>query len=158
MQGCMCTGYRWRLANDGSWFYREMNMTSCSSIGAVARVRAGATLAAGSDAPVETRDPQPFVNMQYGVTRAVPGMPPANPRERLNVRDVVAAYTINGARAMGRAREFGSLETGKSGDFIILDQDILALADAGRPDDIGKTKVLETWFKGHKVYSAPAKP
>ena len=119
---------------------------------------AGATLAAGSDAPVETRDPQPFVNMQYGVTRAVPGMPPANPRERLNVRDVVAAYTINGARAMGRAREFGSLETGKSGDFIILDQDILALADAGRPDDIGKTKVLETWFKGHKVYSAPAKP
>ena len=119
---------------------------------------AGATLAAGSDAPVETRDPQPFVNMQFGVTRAVPGMPPANPQERLNIRDVVAAYTINGARAMGRAGEFGSLEPGTSGDFIILDQDILALADAGRPDDIGKTRVLETWFRGHKVYSAPAKP
>ena len=61
--------------------------------------KAGAILAAGSDAPVNTRDPQPFVNMQYGVTRAQPGFPPANPQEALNIRDLVDAYTIN---ALGR--------------------------------------------------------
>jgi predicted amidohydrolase YtcJ len=117
---------------------------------------AGATLVAGSDAPVNTRDPQPFVNMEIGVTRAQPGLPPANPQERLTIRDLIDAYTINGARAMGRSDEFGSLEVGKSADFIVLNQDILALADAGRPGEISKTKVLETWFKGREVYSAPA--
>ena len=114
----------------------------------------GAVLAAGSDAPVNTRDPQPFVNMQIGVTRAEPGQPPANPWERLIIRDLVDAYTHNGAQGMGRADEFGSLEGGKSADFVLLDQDILALADAGHADQIGKTKVLETWFKGRKVYTA----
>ncbi len=116
---------------------------------------AGATLAAGSDAPVNTRDPQPFVNMQIGVTRAAPGLHPANPQERLTVRDVIDAYTIHGAQAMGRASEYGSLEVGKSADFILLNQDILALADAGKPEMIGKTKVIETWFRGQKVYAAP---
>jgi predicted amidohydrolase YtcJ len=116
---------------------------------------AGGVLAAGSDAPVGTRDPQPFVNMQTGVTRAEPGLPPANPWEKLTIRDLIDAYTINGARTMGRADEFGSLEVGKSADFIVLDQDILALADAGQAEKIGRTKVLETWFKGRKVYAAP---
>jgi predicted amidohydrolase YtcJ len=116
---------------------------------------AGAVLAAGSDAPVNTRDPQPFVNIAIGATRALPGLPPANPQERLAVRDLVDAYTINGARAMGRAAEFGSIEVGKSADFIVLDRDILALADAGRAEEIAATRVLETRFKGQKVYAAP---
>jgi hypothetical protein len=117
---------------------------------------AGGILAAGSDAPVNTRDPQPFLNMQIGVTRAMPPYPPANPWERLTVRDMIDAYTINGARAMGREAEFGSLEVGKSADFILVDQDILAVADAGKPELIGNTKVLETWFRGAKVYDAKA--
>jgi predicted amidohydrolase YtcJ len=116
---------------------------------------AGAILAAGSDAPVNTRDPQPFVNMAIGVTRALPGLPPANPQERLSIRDLIDAYTINGARAMGRSEEFGSIEVGKSADLIILDRDILALADAGQPAAIAATRVLETRFEGRKVYAAP---
>jgi predicted amidohydrolase YtcJ len=115
---------------------------------------AGGVLAAGSDAPVNTRDPQPFVNMQVGVTRSEPGLPPANPWERLTIRDLIDAYTISGARAMGRETEFGSLEVGKSADFIILNQDILKLADDGHPEAIGRTKVLETWFRGKQVYIA----
>jgi predicted amidohydrolase YtcJ len=121
-------------------------------------MQAGAVLAAGSDAPVTTRDPQPFVNMQTGVTRAVAVLPPANPQERLTIREVVDAFTTGGARAMGRAGEFGSLEVGKSADFIVLDQDILALADAGRAEEIGRTRVLETLFEGLKVYSAQPTP
>ncbi len=117
---------------------------------------AGAILAAGSDAPVGTRDPQPFVNMQVGVTRAQAPLPPANPQERLNIRDLIDAYTINGARAMGRDSEFGSLEVGKSADFIVLDQDIVKVADGGQAEKIGATKVLETWFQGRQVYQAPS--
>ena len=117
---------------------------------------AGGILAAGSDAPVGTRDPQPFVNMQIGVTRAQAPFPPANPQERLNIRDLIDAYTINGARAMGRVSEFGSLEVGKSADFIVLDQDIVKVADDGQPEKIGATKVLETWFQGRQVYRAPS--
>ena len=115
---------------------------------------AGAILAAGSDAPVGTRDPQPFVNMQTGITRAIGDYPPANPWERLTVRDMIGAYTMGGARAMGRSGEIGSIEVGKSADFIVLDQDILMLADGGKAAEIGKTKVLETWFRGARVYRA----
>ncbi len=118
---------------------------------------AGGVLVAGSDAPVGTRDPQPFVNMQIGVTRAQAPFPPANPQERLGIRELIDAYTIDGARVMGRADEFGSLEVGKSADFILLDRDILKLPDAGRPEEIGKTKVLKTWFKGREVYVAAAR-
>ncbi len=118
---------------------------------------AGAVLAAGSDAPVGTRDPQPFVNMEAGVTRATPPWPPANPQERLTIRDLIAAYTIDGARAMGRTSEFGSLEVGKSADFIVLDQDILALADAGKASLISKTGVMQTWFRGAKVWDEAQK-
>ena len=116
---------------------------------------AGAILAAGSDAPVNTRDPQPFVNMQFAVTRALPGLPPANPAERISLAEVVEAYTLNGARAMGRGDEFGSLAVGKSADFIVLDRDIFALADAGKAQEIGATRVLQTWFRGQRVYLAP---
>jgi predicted amidohydrolase YtcJ len=114
---------------------------------------AGAIVVAGSDAPVLTKDPQPFVNMEFGVTRARHGLPPESPQQRLTIRDLIDAYTINGARALDRASEIGSLEVGKSGDFIIVDQDILTLAHEGHPEKIGDTKVLETWFMGKKVYS-----
>jgi predicted amidohydrolase YtcJ len=117
--------------------------------------QAGAILVAGSDAPVNTRDPQPFVNMAYAVTRRMPGQPAFNPGEAISIREVLEAYTINGARFLGRDREIGSLEPGKSADFVILDRDILALADAGHAEEIASTHVLETWFRGKRVYRAP---
>jgi len=116
---------------------------------------AGAILVAGSDAPVLTNDPQPFVNMEMAVTRARHGLPPINPSQRVSIRDVLDAYTINGAHALGRASEIGSLEVGKSADFVVVDQDILALGDAGHAEKVGDTKVLETWFMGTRVYTAP---
>jgi predicted amidohydrolase YtcJ len=114
---------------------------------------AGAVLTAGSDAPVETRDPRPFVNMARAITRSYPGKPPLSPGQRISVREVLEAYTINGARMLGLEREAGSIEVGKSADFVLIDRDILALADQGHPDDIASTRVLATWFRGRKVYA-----
>jgi predicted amidohydrolase YtcJ len=118
--------------------------------------QAGGTLVAGSDAPVNTRDPQPFVNMAIGVTRRLPGQKPLNPSQAVGIRDLIDAYTINGARFLHRDAVAGSLEAGKSADFIVVDQDILQLADSGRADEIARTQVLKTWFQGKEVYLRPA--
>ena len=119
---------------------------------------AGGILAAGSDAPVETNDPRPFVNMARSVTRAYPGLPALNPEQSVPLRDVIDAYTVNGAAMLYLADVAGSLEVGKSGDFIVLDRDILALADSGHAAEVADTKVLATWFRGNKVYSRAAHP
>lgn len=115
---------------------------------------AGGILTAGSDAPVETRDPRPFLNMTRAVTRANPGKPALNPEQSIAIRDVIEAYTINGARMLNLQNDAGSIEVGKSADFIVLDRDILALADQGHPESIADTQVLETWFRGKQVYAA----
>jgi predicted amidohydrolase YtcJ len=119
---------------------------------------AGGILVAGSDAPVETSDPRPFVNMSRAVTRADPGLPALSPWQSVPLRDVIDAYTVNGAEMLYLRDVAGSIEVGKSADFIELDRDILALADSGHAADVAATRVLATWFRGAKVYSRPAQP
>jgi len=116
--------------------------------------KAGGIIVGGSDAPVGTRDPQPFVNIGTAVLRHATGDRPLNVAQALTVREALNAYTIEGARFLGRESEFGSLEAGKSADFIIVDRDVVALADAGKADGIAGTRVLETWFRGQRVYRA----
>jgi imidazolonepropionase-like amidohydrolase len=41
----------------------------------------------------------------------------------LSAADVVVAATRNGARAMGRAKDFGTLEAGKLADLLVLAED-----------------------------------
>jgi predicted amidohydrolase YtcJ len=115
-------------------------------------LEAGAVLVAGSDAPVASRDPRPFLNMAMAVTRRLPGKPVLSHAQTVSIREVLDAYTINGARMLGRDAEFGSISVGKSADFVVLDRDILALGDSGRAEEIRTTRVLETYFAGRRVY------
>jgi hypothetical protein len=118
---------------------------------------AGAIVAAGSDAPVETRDPRPFYNISRALTRRIPGGQPLNASQAIGIDDALKAYTLNGARWLGIDQVAGTLEAGKSADFVILDRDLVALAAAGREVDIEKTQVRSTWFQGRPVYEAQKK-
>ena len=115
---------------------------------------AGGRLVGGSDAYVETRDPRPFVNIARAVTRRIPGQPVLNAAQSIPVRDAIDSYTISGARFLGWGEETGSIEAGKSAEFVIVDRDILKLADSGRAEEIEKARVLSTWFRGQEVYAA----
>lgn len=114
---------------------------------------AGGIPAGGSDAPVDTDDPRPFHNIEKAVSRDE-GEGPMNAGEGLDILDAIDAYTINSARLMQQQAIVGSLEVGKKADFIVLDQDIIALAKDGRIDKVSETAVLETWFDGDVVYSS----
>lgn len=85
-------------------FYYERNAYPTRSVKA-----AGATLIAGPDAPVDTRDPRPFTNMQMALTRRFAGQPALNPSQTIGINDVLDADTINGARALGRGDDIGSI-------------------------------------------------
>jgi predicted amidohydrolase YtcJ len=68
----------------------------------------------------------------------------------VSVEQLVAAFTINGARANFLEHETGSLEPGKSADLLVLSDDILALP----PEHIHEAEVRLTLFRGAPVFAA----
>ncbi|MGY3943485.1 amidohydrolase [Aeromonas tecta] len=117
--------------------------------------KAGAILVAGSDAPVDSRDPRPFENMAAGIMKAADGKADYRANQHTSLTEMLAAYTINGANAVRQGDITGSIEVGKSADFIVLDRDLFALVNAGTPEQIAETQVERTVFQGETVYPAP---
>jgi predicted amidohydrolase YtcJ len=115
----------------------------------------GAVLAAGSDAPVDTREPRPFFNIQQAVTRANEEGVVLNKGARIDIRSALDAYTINGASLFGHEADTGSLEQGKYADLVVIDRNLLELADAGRANEISGAQVQLTLFRGREVFRAP---
>jgi hypothetical protein len=60
------------------------------------------------------------------------------------------AYTLDAAWASYHEQSLGTLEPGKWADFILIDRDIFKNA----PQDLWKTRVLQTWVGGKQVYAA----
>jgi predicted amidohydrolase YtcJ len=113
----------------------------------------GGMLAAGSDAPVDTRDPRPFVNIQQAVTRDTE-IGAFNADQSIDIHDAIAAYTINGARLFGHDERLGSIEVGKKADLIAIDRNLIELAEADRANEIGETRVTLTIFDGRVIHDA----
>jgi predicted amidohydrolase YtcJ len=66
----------------------------------------------------------------------------------LSRQQALRGMTIWAAKAAFQENEIGSLEIGKSADFIILDQDLMTVSEVKILD----TKVLETYSNGKKVF------
>ncbi len=109
---------------------------------------AGASLAFGSDCPVESLNP--FLGIHAAVTRApVNGTRASGWRTEqcLSVTEALRAYTWGAAYAAGLEERLGSLAAGKWADLIVLDRDILAV----EPAEIRETRVLRTMVGGQWV-------
>jgi predicted amidohydrolase YtcJ len=72
----------------------------------------------------------------------------SNPAERVSVQEALQLYTINGARIAFQETDRGSLEMGKLGDLVVLDEDPFEV-DRSRIRDIA---VAMTVIGGNVVY------
>jgi predicted amidohydrolase YtcJ len=118
-------------------------------------IDAGVRMAAASDFPVTLPCP-PLLGIMTGITRCEPGETDPDeilwPEERVNLDDMIASFTINGAYANFLEKETGSLETGKLADLIVIDRNLFEIP----PSEISKATVLLTVFEGKEVYRDPA--
>ncbi len=106
-------------------------------------VAAGVPVTLSSDAPVA--EPKPLEAIQVAVTRVTRlGHRLGDDALRITAAQALAGHTLNGARALGREDELGSLRVGKRADFAVLSADPLAVD----PATIAGIRVLETWVDG----------
>ncbi|MGW7368651.1 amidohydrolase, partial [Streptomyces sp. NPDC054841] len=115
-----------------------------------ALLRAGATLAAGSDWPVSS--PDPIEGIHVAVNRVLPGerSPVFLPDERIDLTTALTAYTA-GSAYVNHLDDTGSVRTGALADLIVLDRDPCA----GPPEAIAEAKVALTYVGGERVYATP---
>jgi len=112
-------------------------------------VASGAVVTGGSDWTVSSLNPLQAI--QVAITRrgVEEGPGPAwLPEERVDLPQMLGAYTISGAFAMRTERETGSIETGKVADLIVLDQNLFAIPVT----DIHRARVLLTLLDGQAVW------
>jgi ABC-type glutathione transport system ATPase component/predicted amidohydrolase YtcJ len=124
-------------------------------------VREGVKVVFSGDYPVSANN-DPFSAIQIAVTRnlgnpAPYGVPPIttkddpkwlrNPNERISLAEAIEAYTINGALALFREGEIGTLEAGKQADFIILNDDPFAVGKV----ELYKISPIGVYVAGSRV-------
>lgn len=92
----------------------------------------------GTDWPV-TDDPNMFPALQGLLDRGY---------ESLDLETGLKMMTINGAISLGWQKDLGSIEAGKTANFIVLDRNLFDIPQK----QIGETKVQKTVFEGRLVY------
>jgi predicted amidohydrolase YtcJ len=115
-------------------------------------IASGATIAAGSDFPVEL--PNPMLGFYAAITRQDPSGRPSMgwmPEERMSRDETLASFTRHAAFAAHAETVMGSLESGNLADFVVLSKDIMRVA----APEILTTTVRMTIIGGEIVYSAP---
>ncbi len=131
------------ILGEDRWFEKTYPIGSINDKGGI--------IAAGSDWPLTPGNP--FFNIQTAVTRQNPLTPDddtvLNENHRINLPDAIELYTINGAYVMHLEKIAGSIEEGKSADFIVIDRDVFDVP----LNEIKDTKIRQTFFKGNQVYN-----
>lgn len=120
-------------------------------------IAAGATVAYGSDWPVDKLDE--WFALKAAVTRE--NAPEAGPQYAgrlgrdpgMTVREALRAITIVAAQELHCDGVVGSIEVGKFADLAILDRDPFAI----EPRRIADVRVKETIVGGRTVYPTPAR-
>lgn len=113
-------------------------------------LRAGATLAAGSDWSVSS--PDPLAGIHVAVNRMQPGATDGRvflPEQRLDLATAVAAYTAGSAHVNG-LDDTGTLRPGHLADLVVVDRDIFTAP----AEEIHTARVLRTYVGGALVHSA----
>lgn len=112
-------------------------------------LEAGIKVAFSSDAPATAwvEPVNPFVGLMAAVTRIAYDGTDVGQEQRVDVETAITLYT-RAAQEITRIPEVGQLTPGYHADFIVLDQDILTIS----PDQIGDTRVEETYMAGQLVY------
>ena len=117
-----------------------------------AQLAAGAVLALGSDAPVET--PNPFRGLHAAVTRrrldGSPGPDGWHPEQRLTLDEALRGYTQGPAYAAGMETRLGRLAPGYLADLIVLAQDPYEII----ADELAGLKPNATMVGGDWVWRA----
>ncbi len=109
----------------------------------------GATLAFGSDAPVETMNPWPGVHA--AVTRQRPGGSPEggwHPGQRLSVAEAIEAYCVGPAVASGEGQLKGRIAEGMLADMAVLTGDPFRSA----PGELHAITAAMTLIEGKVVF------
>jgi predicted amidohydrolase YtcJ len=116
-------------------------------------VRNGGIIVGGSDWSVTSLNPLEAI--QVAVTRqSLDGKGPIlNSEEIIDLPQMLAAYTINGAYLRHQEKLIGSLEIGKRADLVVLDADLFRIPVTR----ISTARVLFTILDGKVIYAAYSK-
>jgi predicted amidohydrolase YtcJ len=119
-----------------------------------ALLAAGATLAMGSDWSVSSANP--LLEMEVAVNRTTDAYgadyPVFLPEQRIDLMDALGGFTAGTAWVNHLEDDLGSIEVGKTGDFVVLDRDLFDRG-AGK---IREARVVATFIDGAPVFEDPA--
>jgi predicted amidohydrolase YtcJ len=127
--------------NEGAYVWRKL-------------IASGATLASGSDFPVE--DPDPTRGLYAAMTREdTQGRPSGGwmPDQKMTRDEALVSFTRNAAFAAHAETLTGSLEPGKLADAVVLSRDVMQVP----PAEILKITIRMTIVGGEIVYESPAR-
>jgi predicted amidohydrolase YtcJ len=111
-------------------------------------MKSGATIANGTDAPVEDIDPIP--SFYASVARKLKDGSVFFPEQRMSRMEALRSYTINAAYAGFDETIKGSLAVGKLADITVVSKDLMTIPE----DDIPTARVLYTIVGGKVQYTA----
>lgn len=120
-------------------------------VGAVWKAGANVTFSSDVVSMPQAYRANPFLGIQMGATRQDPKLGKDTPvfgqkSDRVSVKDMVKGYTINNAKQLAMQKEIGSIEVGKSADFVVIPSDIFTVDVY----EISKMKPTAVYFQGKK--------